>query len=306
VKTLKESQPPLLELSNGLRWCVVSDETLSGHAARLAELLQLKRGWTGDCARLILISLDGESRTCPPISWLRWNGLTRDVPDEGWRLRDRRRVRCWSHAAVPDIICEISETFVFNHDFIPGEPIIMALYDKAVESGCIPLHAGLCELEGKGVLLVGGSGSGKTTCCRRFPQPWRALCDDEVLVIPDAVQGYTGHPFPTWSQLVWGFSGKSWEVGKHTPVSAIFFLEHAETDSMVRLGQGNSAMRLFRSACEVMLRSRWDRDVLDMKTTRNQLFDNACRLARQVPAHVLHTSLHGHFWLEVEKLLACG
>ena len=67
----------------------------------------------------------------------------------------------------------------------------------------------LLALDGRGVLLCGSSGSGKSTCARRVPAPWRALADDAVLVSA-AEDGIYAQGLPTWSRLL---------PGRHRPAA---------------------------------------------------------------------------------------
>jgi hypothetical protein len=41
----------------------------------------------------------------------------------------------------------------------------------------------------------------------------------------------------------------------------------------------------------------------EVKSSRLKLFDNACELARKIPAYRLRITKSGRFWEEIEKVL---
>jgi SynChlorMet cassette protein ScmC len=77
--------------------------------------------------------------------------------------------------------------------------ILDPIFMQVIDTGALPLHAGLVEREGRGALLAGPSGIGKSTCCAKIPAPWNAHSDDETIVLRDSIGRFVAHPFPTWS-----------------------------------------------------------------------------------------------------------
>jgi len=74
--------------------------------------------------------------------------------DTKWARWDGMRVRLWFHKQSPDVICEIFTTeseLKYQHMWDALQPI----YQKSLEWGGLPLHAGLVEFEGKACLLSG-------------------------------------------------------------------------------------------------------------------------------------------------------
>jgi SynChlorMet cassette protein ScmC len=155
-----------------------------------------------------------------------------------------------------------------------------------------------------GVLLVGSADSGKSTCCRRLPSPWQALCDDETLITVRGQKEYRAHPFPTWSDCLRREPKRSWNVQKHVHLSAIFFLEQAPIDEALPIGEGRAAALIMRSATEVCHRGYQSLESSEKRGRQKELFTNACELARAVPAFTLRFSLTGRFWVEMERVLA--
>jgi SynChlorMet cassette protein ScmC len=172
-----------------------------------------------------------------------------------------------------------------------------------MDLGGLPLHAALVERNGMGILLAGHGGAGKSTCCQRLPSSWHALCDDETLVVINEEKQYFAHPFPTWSDYLWKRSERTWNVQKYVPLSAIFLLEQSETDEAIRIGQGQGATFINTLATDVCRRNWRNLDRKEERAQRKQLFQNACELARAVPAFKLRFSLNGRFWEKIEEVL---
>ena len=102
---------------------------------------------------------------------------------------------------------------------------------------------------------------------------------------------------------MWDSSDKSWDIQHSVPLRAFFFLEQAESDEVIPLGVGHAAVSLYQSAAQI---SRKFRRGLDDETKRRSAklqFDNACNMAKSIPAFTLRASLHGRFWEEIEKTL---
>jgi len=148
---------------------------------------------------------------------------------------------------------------------------------------------------------------GKSTASTRLPPPWRALADDVTLVVRDREGVYWAHPWPTWS---WFFGkedrrpgGGVWDVQQAVPLRAIFVLEQGDEDRVEPMGPGHAVAllaELARQASTYYLRGK----PLDEIAAFNfQRFENLCALVRTVPAYLLHVSLDGAFWIEIERVI---
>jgi SynChlorMet cassette protein ScmC len=177
------------------------------------------------------------------------------------------------------------------------------IYQQVQDSGGLPLHAGLVEHNGKGVLLAGPKNAGKSTCCRRLPKPWYPLCDEETLIVKVNQERYLAHPFPTWSEYLAKRSEQTWNVHSHVPISSIFFLEQAGFDEAIPLGQGEASVFINQLATQVCCRYWNNLGHEDLRTRKTKLFENVTELAEAVPAFRLRVSLKGRFWEEMEKVL---
>jgi SynChlorMet cassette protein ScmC len=204
---------------------------------------------------------------------------------------------------VPDIICAVGLHEGKKHEILQMRMALQPIYQRIQDLGGLPLHAALVERNGFGILLAAQGGTGKTTCCRRLPSPWRALSDDEALVVKDNNQGYLVHPFPTWSDYLLERSTRTWHIQNYLPTSAIFFLEQAEADEVVTVGQGQGAALVYQSATQVCARNWINLNSEKLSMLRKRLFDNSCDLAQRTPIFKLRVSLEGKFWEEMEAIL---
>ena len=167
----------------------------------------------------------------------------------------------------------------------------------------MPFHAALVQHSGVGILLAASGNTGKSTCCRRLRSPWQTLCDDEALIVRDDQQRYMAHPFPTWSNYLWRRSRQTWNVEKHVPLLAIFFLEQGEADAVYTMGGGQAAVSVTQSALQAYPPNWRELDVYERRAFRKKLFENACELVKSVPTYKLRVSLTGRFWDEIEAVL---
>jgi SynChlorMet cassette protein ScmC len=172
--------------------------------------------------------------------------------------------------------------------------------------GGVLLHSALASYspgEGRGVLLAGRSGVGKTTACTRLPDPWRALSDDMTLLVRDHQGAYWAHPWPTWSRLFSERKVDDWDMQTAVPLKAIFILDQAVQDQATPAG-GGEAVCLLMELARQSARYLWKNVGQDaLYLYHNQRFDNVCALVQAVPAYLLNVSLEGTFWKEMEKVL---
>jgi SynChlorMet cassette protein ScmC len=229
--------------------------------------------------------------------------ICEDLPRIGWKVRKFPAIQIWSHLDVPDVLCEIGHDKGYELDILRMLLGVYPIFERAQCSGGLPLHAGLVERNGNGILLAASGSIGKSTCCRRFRSPWKPLCDDESLVVRNDRKQYQVHPFPTWSDYLMKRSKQTWNVQYHLPLSAIFFLEQAEADEVVPMGLGEAAVYITQSAHQVY-HTNWRKLTSeDVRALRKEIFQNSCELAKAVDAFKLRLSLKGRFWEKIEAVL---
>jgi SynChlorMet cassette protein ScmC len=174
---------------------------------------------------------------------------------------------------------------------------------EAQARGGVLIHGALAERDGIGVILAAPGGTGKTTASNRLPAPWRSLCDDTTLVVRDPQGNYWAHPWPTWSRFLDGGPGGAWDVQSAVPVKGIFFLARAVEDRVERVGPGQAVSLLGECVGQVSTFMAPGLCKDELRALHLERFNNLCALARVIPAHVLHISMTGAFWQEIEQAL---
>ncbi len=290
-----------LSLSDGSNWWITADEDKAYWVDELAAIMQLKKCAPNGSPKIIfskMVEEDDEKDATGRIQPRWWNRN-----DAGWTSYNEHIIRIWFHNVIHDVVCELKSTDSYEIRYITMWNATHPIYRRSMSSGGLPFHAGFAELEGKGVLFAATGATGKTTCYRRFPDYWNPLCDDEALVILDEQKEYRAHPFPTWSDYVWKRERNTWDVQYSVPLSGVFFLEQGEADEAIPLGAGEAAVRISESAIQVYRKHWRSTDPEDQRKSKQQIFHNACEMAKEMPAFLLRTTLHGRFWEEMENVL---
>ena len=296
----------LLRLGDGNSWHIIAMPGTRLWAEKFATIMQLKPDGQNQYSRSpkMFFSLkdSGKHGHGEPNNLID-SKIEGALPRSGWKAHDFRSLQFWSHQASPDIICEIGNESNHELDIIRMWTVLYIIYLRVQASGGLPLHAALIEREGKGILLAGPGCSGKSTLCRRLPRPWRALSDDQTLIVRDEHKTYLSHPIPTWSDYLWQRAKPRWNVERYIPLKAIFFIEQARYNQVVLIGQGQAAVFINYSSTDVC-RAIWrNLSNKEERKLKKKIFDNSCQLARAVPAYILHTSPNGRFWDEMERVL---
>ena len=288
-----------LKLSNGHVWQVIASKQTAPWVDRLARIMELRRSEQNGYPKLIFLDKDEE------ISDTLFAGLNLpDMPGSGWTLRDLKWLRFYAHHATPDTVCRFGNEDTHGLDVVRMWQSLHPIYARVIEDGGLPFHAGMAAWNGRGALFAASGGTGKSTCCRRRPPPWKALCDDETLIVKDKQGAYMAHPFPTWSEYLFQRSEKTWDVGQYAPLSALFFLEQAERDEVAPIGAGKASIYILESSTQICRRDWRHLDKKEEARRKTALFDNACNLAREVPSYILRVSLTGEFWKLIEEVMA--
>jgi SynChlorMet cassette protein ScmC len=227
----------------------------------------------------------------------------RKFPSAGWVKGAIRNSTYLTHPETNEIIYDVGIETGGPAEFIAMWDLLRIMYSQVQKNGGIPFHAALIEKSGRGIVLCAKGDTGKSTCCKRIPLPWRPLCDDETIVVRVGPQQYAAHPFPTWSEYLLGNNtAKTWDVRESVPLVAIVFLEQSSEDKLIQLkpAQAVVLLNMFVTLLNSALPAASDRE--DRRAFNVLIFDNVSNLARSVPSYILKVSLTGRFWEELEKI----
>ena len=249
---------------------------------------------------------------------MRLQATTTDTDLSGRGKAHQLRVHVDAHTAVADcyvplasaqdgsVDCFLSPCEDWGGPFVNLVRLSLILARESQARGGVLLHGALAERDGAGVILAAPGGTGKSTASNRIPAPWRSLCDDTTLVVRDAQGRYLAHPWPTWSRFQDGGPGGAWDVQHAVPLKGIFFLAQATDDLAEPVGPGQAVSLLvegLQQASRFMPMGLFQEEV---RALHLEGFNNLSALARTIPAHILHISLTGEFWKELDRVLESG
>ena len=103
-----------------------------------------------------------------------------------------------------------------------------------------------------------------------------------------------------------GGPGGTWDVQTAVPLKGIFVLARAVEDRVERVGPGHAVSLLIECAGQVSTRMAPGLFKEELHALHLERFDNLCALTRIIPAYVLHISLTGAFWQEIDQALEGG
>ncbi|MBW4055526.1 MAG: SynChlorMet cassette protein ScmC [Proteobacteria bacterium] len=292
-----------LTLCDGNSWCLTGDNEQTTWLNEFATILGLNSNNYNNNDKLLYYSNDCRNGLLLKEQKLEIHSLYTVDTDVGREPIDCQYIQIWSpehaHYVLCELKCDVPNDYKYFNMWFSLQPI----YQRSICSGGLPFHAALVELDGRGVLLAAIGGTGKSTCCRRLPDYWKPLCDDEALVVLDKKNRYVAHPFPTWSDYLMSRAENTWNVQEFVPICGVFFLEQSETDEVIPIGKGQAAVCMTEAATQVCCKFWAKIDNEARISYRRELFSNACKIANSVPAFTLKASLTGRFWEQIEKVL---
>ena len=294
----------LLLLGNGQGWELIPNPEVLSQIGELGRIMGLRPCEPNGYPKLIFSRTEPVQTECEDTTWRFNQNIKVNLRKLGWKAHELTFLRFWSHDEVEDLICEMKhEEGDYQQRILSMRFSLYPIYQQVKDSGGLPLHAGLVEYNGRGVLLAGPKNVGKSTCCSRLPKDWYPLCDEETLIVKADQERYLAHPLPTWSEHLAKRSERTWNVLGHVPISSIFFLEQAGSDEAIPLGRGEASVFINQLATQVCCRYWNNLGHEDLRTRKIKLLENVTGLAKAVPAFRLRVSLEGRFWEEIEKVL---
>ncbi|NPV63166.1 MAG: SynChlorMet cassette protein ScmC [Methanotrichaceae archaeon] len=282
-----------ISLADGQSWKLTADSSAEAWLRSAARIMKLCPEELESAKTIFFYRNDSqrsnENREDYSTSFLDWQTLG--------------AIRIRSKMGDPFIECELAEEIDEILDYLCLIQATYPIYCGSIDKGGLPLHAALIVHQGRCLAIAAPGGTGKSTCCKRIPEPWQALCDDEVLVTKDVRGEYQAHPFPTWSEYLWQRSAPSWDVQQHFPMAGFFVLQRSEENYVSPIRKSEAANFIYQSSYQILLRSSKYLSDINKNLLRRHLFDNACQIAKSVPAFRLHVSLTGDFWSHIEEAL---
>ncbi len=95
----------------------------------------------------------------------------------------------------------------------------------------------------------------------------------------------------------------TWNVQYSVPIYGVFFLEQSVADEVKPVGEGQAAVLMSESSSQICQKFWRTLGIEDQRLFRNELFNNACNMAKHIPAYNLKVSRHGRFCEKIEKVL---
>jgi SynChlorMet cassette protein ScmC len=292
-----------IRLADGRAWTLKASDQTREWVGEFAAVLGCESAGNGEGSHLRIEYIDFvPDENMHPCLRLR-EELTADLPPEGWWVRGLRGLMLYSHPSSEVVICGLARRTGRDAKVAQMQNALYPVYESAVNAGGLPIHAALVEFEGRGILLAGRGGAGKSTCCRRLPSPWKVHSDDMALIVLHAPGEYRVHPLPTWSIVNPGGKDRCWHLRHHVPLAALCFLEQAEDDEIIPMGGGKGTALINESATGVFSRANAFRmDTADSEF-RKKRFRNSADIAEATPLFKLRVSLAGRFWELLENVL---
>jgi len=173
----------------------------------------------------------------------------------------------------------------------------LALLPLTAHCDCSVVHGILAEKAGRGVVISGPSGIGKSTAARRLPEGgWNVLADDCLLATRSANGDFLAQPVPTWSVFYANSAPeRTWNCEKVVPLKAIFLLDRG-AERAERLDFQQTLIGFTRSVGDMtrMLSGRVEGE--RGKFLYRRAFNLASEMAKKLPAYHLFATLEGKFW----------
>jgi len=283
-----------LHLADGSRWWIAGSPSTAFLAEKMGTIMRLQEG-DGLTDEHILFFYDKyEDKRRLELSRLQ---------EQNWLHLNPSSDHIHLHPSRGHFLGEYDSKHSTTDPYALMSLSIPSIFLETIHRGGLPFHAALLERHGQGIILAGRGDIGKSTCCQRLPQPWQALCDDEVLLVLSPEGRYLAHPFPTWSDYLWKRAENTWKVEDALPLAGIFFIKQAPEDDCLPLGVNDAALGATFSAGQTMFRILKLCDPANVREIRLKIFANGFEIVKHIPAFHLRVSLTGRFWEKIEAAL---
>jgi len=292
-----------LRLSQNHHWSLIGFDGTHQWLQKLSTILMLKQSHQYYKNRIYYFQNKVEDSSLENILIKIQKTMDEQPPMDGWYNINLRKLTLWHHPFHNSTICILHENQNKILEYSQMYSSLRPVYETIITQGGFPLHGAFAVKENMGVILAAPSGTGKSTCSKRFPHPWNSLCDDEIVLVKQNV-GFVGHPFPTWSNFITGQSNNPFNIQKKAPISSVFFLEQGSRDEFNPVSTAEAAVRLCEASLQICKSRVRCYDIDKKKKLNQQIFSNAYIMAKTLPCFVLRATLDGCFWEHIEKVLS--
>ena len=213
--------------------------------------------------------------------------------------------------------------FLFNDDFTKCISFINPVreYDKTINYLSVtnihvgmqvqilqnykatPCHCALVEINGKGAIIGAVGNTGKSTCAKRLPSPYKALSDDYAMLYFDGNK-ITAQAMPTFSNFINGDLNYKHDCSQIAEIEAFFFLKQSDGDWTERVN-GSIALHHLNNNFQDLLTVKLliDKPENVAENLRVKLFELAQEAIESRPTYMLNSTLHGDFWNKMADVL---
>jgi len=302
VALLPDKAFPCLTLGDGTVWSFIpTNEYLRFWINQMSRLLNLEE-LSLPASRKIIFTTDKLQKNNIDDIIFYFSKFYPELPKKNWCIKERGIVKYITHYNSSFVICDIGSEYSTVNNLIRIERFFNLIYEHTIQFGGFPVHGALLKKDGIGIIIGAPGGTGKSTCCKRMPEPWYALCDDLSLIVMEKSNIYRVHPLPTWKDSLKGIK-TTWNIKENLPLKAIFLLEQADKDRVVPVKKSLGALRLTHLALQICQASWKYLNSGEIREIRENLFSNAWELTSTVPCYTLCCSRTGKFWEEIEKVI---
>ena len=281
-----------ISLTADCTWILTSDQETRDWTCRFAQICGFPPVDTDSPMNYPFIHIRGGNGALLP-------GMTTRFSDTFLKIYESSDCRNWVIALNTEY-CREQASWALQMNWA-----LYPVYYELIKNGGVMVHASFLEWDGKGVLIIAPGGTGKSTCAKRIPDSWNALCDDLVLLIPTP-SGWFGRPAPTWSEYLWGESSDlTWEFERFIQVHLLCYLNQGETDRIRQIGTGEAAHLQYQAGTDNLLSiiNRGEHSDKDRLWWRKEIFHTVSRVVREIPVCHLDATRDGRFWEVIEQHL---
>ncbi len=177
---------------------------------------------------------------------------------------------------------------------------LLPLIPMLVPGDAVLCHGALATFGGRGFLLCGQSGIGKSTAIGGLPESWRGHCDDSLLLFRRA-DGYFAQPLPTWTRRYCRLPEALYQSCDVIRVDRLYLLGQSEEDRIEDLVPLQQKLGVAESLSALYYVFRQGAKEAERNTLMLHTLDFSRNLVRELPVRRLNARLHGEFWKLLEN-----